>query len=208
LGIGKLGAGSGPTNVATPLPQFKSAYYFRKTFVVTNPACEEFLLSATCTDNNAGPSLEMYINGRQIVATDINCVSLQGNQVLYYDLTPFIDYLVAGTNTVAVILHNTYSSWDDVAFDVSMQVIPSVPGAVAPKVSSMVNNTSGTTIGVTAPIGSLWQVQSSDTFPFSWQFMDVLVITTNGPNYIRDVGQNGRPLPSTVAHRFYRVVPY
>ncbi len=208
LGIGKLGAGSGPTNIATPLPQFKSAYYFRKQFVLTNPACEEFLLSATCTDNNAGPSLEMYINGRQIVATDINCVSLQGNQVLYYDLTPFIDYLVPGTNTVAVILHNTYTSWDDVAFDLSMQVTAAPAASQKPRVNSVVNNGTAMTLGVTAPVGTIWQVQSSDTSPMTWQFMDVLTITSTGVNYIRDVGQNGRLAPQLVSHRFYRVVPY
>ena len=211
LGVGKFGAGSGPINIVTPLPQFKSNYYFRTTFVLTNTAYEEFLLSATCSDNNTGPSLEMYINGRQIVATDINCVTPQGNTVLYYDLTPFIDYLVTGTNTVAVILHNQYQSWDDVAFDLSLQVVPA-PAIAAPppataRVSSVQRDSTGVILNVTGPIGTSWQVQSSDTMPMVWQFMDQITITSTTTNYLRDTGQNGRLPPLSVSRRFYRVQP-
>jgi len=70
------------------------------------------------------------------------------------------------------------------------------------------NNGAGMTLGINAPLGTIWQVQSSDTYPMSWQFMDILSITTSNMNYIRDVGQNGRPSPQSVPHRFYRVVPY
>ena len=49
IGLGKFGAGSGPTNIITPLTPQKAAYCFRGAFVLPALPCEELLLSATCT---------------------------------------------------------------------------------------------------------------------------------------------------------------
>jgi hypothetical protein len=79
------------------------------------------LLSATCTDGGAN-SLDVFINGVRLVTTGIDPVTDQGNDVQYYDLTPFLDLLQPGTNTLAVILNNVWQpTWDDVAFDLSLK---------------------------------------------------------------------------------------
>ncbi|MDB6016823.1 MAG: Fibronectin type domain protein, partial [Pedosphaera sp.] len=211
-GNAKLGAGSGPTNIATQITARKTQYFFRRQFLIASTNLEEFLLSARCTDNGGnGPSLQMYLNGRLIPATDIAPVSLQGNDTLYYDLTPFLDYLVPGTNTVAIVLNNTVqSSWDDVAFDVSLKVTPGVGASSSPThLSSLQRDPDGVTLGIDAPAGTFWRVESSDGSFISprWQLVDTF--TGNGSTYVmRDVGQNNRPPPSAVPSRFYRVVPY
>jgi hypothetical protein len=209
-GAARLGCGSGPTNIATQIAAQKPAYYFRRTFTVANTNLEEFLLSATCTDNGSGPSMQMYLNGRLIPATDINNVSGQGNQTLYYDLTPFLDYLLPGTNTIAVILNNTYSSWDDVAFDLNLKVIPAaVSNTTPPHISAVKRDLSGVTITLQTPTVGVWQVQSADNFgpvPL-WQLVDI--ITNSGPTFqLRDTGQNGRLPPQSVGTRYYRVIGF
>src|SRR4051794_37254626 len=55
LGLAKFGAGSGPLNIITILPQRQPLYYFRHNFVLSSLPCEELLLSATCTDGGNPP---------------------------------------------------------------------------------------------------------------------------------------------------------
>ncbi len=205
----KFGAGSGPTNIATLIPGFQPAYYFRRNFTVVNTNLEEFLLSATCTDNGSGPSLEIYLNGRQIPGTDIDPVSLQGNQKLYYDLAPFIDWLQPGTNLVAVVLHNTYSSWDDVAFDLDLKVLPAAVTNVPVRIASVRSDATGVTLGIQTPVNSIWMLQSADSpgRAANWQLVDTFTNLTGTNVVIRDHGQNGRLAPASVKARFYRVVP-
>ena len=205
----KFGAGSGPTNITTLIPGFLPTYYFRRTFTIPNTNFEEFLLSATCTDNGSGPSLEIYLNGRQFPATDINAVSDQGNQTLYYDLTPFIDFLQPGTNLIAAVLHNAYSSWDDVAFDLDLKLLPATSTNTPVRVTSVKPDASGVTIGIQAPGNAIWQLQSADSFGAGVNWQTVAVFTNTVPTNIaiRDIGQNGRLPPASVKARFYRVVP-
>lgn len=110
VGTAKFGAGSGPTGVSTPLPPQQPKYYFRKQFTVNGTAFEDFLLEATCTDDYGGTvyPLEMYLNGTKLETSGIAAVSGDGNTVMYYDLTPFLPLIQNGTNTIAVIVNNTW----------------------------------------------------------------------------------------------------
>jgi hypothetical protein len=87
-GTAKFGAGSGPKNLVTRLAQRKSAYYFRREFVMNFPEAQELLLEATCTDAYAGnvPSLRVFLNGEELTTTGIEAVTDQGNELRYYDL--------------------------------------------------------------------------------------------------------------------------
>ena len=131
VGTAKFGAGSGPTNVTTTLPQRLPVYYFRRTFTIASSPCEELLLSGTCTD--AGYPPDIYINGTKLVTSGIDIVSNPGNEVRFYDLTPFADLLQPGTNTIAVALNNVWQpTWDDVAFDMDLKAVVSAPAVVHP----------------------------------------------------------------------------
>jgi hypothetical protein len=128
-GVAKFGAGSGPRKVATLLPQGKSPYYFRKTFVAHTSQIEELLLTATCTDAYGGVNYlpRLFLNGTEIITTGMEITTGQGNEVRYFDLHPFVHLIQPGTNTIAVQLRNaTDSRWDDVAFDMGLKAIPSV----------------------------------------------------------------------------------
>ena len=117
----------------TAVPKFLPAYYFRKQFDAL-PGASELLLAATCTDDYAGQTypLRIWINGTELVTSGIDAVSGEGNVVKYYDLTPFIRLIKPGANTVAVMLQNTWqSTWDNVAFDISLRAIPKPIGSVA-----------------------------------------------------------------------------
>jgi len=125
-GTAKFGTGGGPTGVTTPLPPAKPKYYFRKQFNVAGDAYQDLLLEATCTDDYAGTvyPLEIYLNGTRLETTGIAAVTGTGNATLYYDLTPFLHLIQQGSNTIAVIVNNTWqSSWDNVAFDVGLKAI-------------------------------------------------------------------------------------
>ncbi len=133
IGAAKFGAGSGPTNIATPLPAFKPSYYFRTTFTLCDIDFEELLLEANCTDDFAGTTypLRLWINGLEIITSGINAVSSDGNETKYFDLTPFQNLLTVGTNTIAVQLNNAWATtWDNVSFDVSLLDVPSLFNAI------------------------------------------------------------------------------
>jgi hypothetical protein len=206
VGRAKFGAGSGPTNVVTLLPQLLPYYYFRKQFTLTSADFEELLLSATCTDVSVAAyyPLHIYLNGR-LVSTFIDTVTIQGNEVRYFDLTPFIPLLLSGTNTVAVQLGNYWSDFDAVAFDVSLTAVRHTP-TVTPHLQWQ--SAGQHALSVNAPVG-IWNIESSDSLATNvWQVMQSFTNATGGTQVISDTGQNGRPLPSTVRSRFYRLVPF
>ncbi len=127
-GAAKFGSGGGPLNVVTRIPPQKPKYYFRKQFTLTSVNYGDLLLEATCTDDYGGVRypLEIYLNGTKLQTTGIEAVSDLGNRSVYYDLTPFLPLLQTGTNTIAVVLNNTWQpTWDNVAFDVSLKAIAS-----------------------------------------------------------------------------------
>ena len=126
IGIAKFGAGAGPTNITTMLPQRLAVYYFRRTFSMPSVPCEELLLSGTCTD--AGYPPDIYLNGTKLITSGIDIVSNAGNEVRYYDLAPFADQLQQGTNTIAIALNNVWQpAWDDVAFDIDLKAVVATP---------------------------------------------------------------------------------
>jgi hypothetical protein len=215
IGFAKFGAGSGPTNIITPLPPRNPAYYFRRNLVLPPGAPEELLLSATCTEG--GRPLNVYFNGVKLPTSGIEAVSDQGNVVRYFDLAPFIDLLHPGTNLIAVQVTNTWQpSWDDVAFDISVKTVLGEPTTEArldiqaganiglPSVAS----TAQISLRVSIPPQSIWRIESADSLSGPWQFMDTITNVSPIPVQLWDVGQNGRLPPSSTPMRFYRLVPH
>ncbi len=210
-GKAKIGAGTGPQNINTYVTPFLPAYYFRTTFTLASTNIEEFLLSATCTQNPAGPSMQIYLNGQLVPATDIGAVSAQGNQVLYFDLAPFIGLLQPGTNLIAAVLNNyTLLAYDDVAFDLDLKVMPGVTPNIGAQILSATPDATGVNLLVQAPQNSVWAVQSQDNVSESqpWQLVQSFTNGNSTTITIRDTGQNGRPPPQSIPSRFYRVIPY
>jgi hypothetical protein len=207
LGTAKFGAGSGPTNVVTRLPQLLPYYYFRKQFTVPSADFEELLLAATCTDVSVAAyyPLHIYLNGN-LVPTFIDAVTMAGNEVRYFDLTPFIPMLRAGTNTVAVQVGNYWSDFDNVAFDVSLKAVSHHD---ASSLRLVMQSAQPPLLSVTTPPGTLWQLQSCDALGTNdWQVMQVFTNTGTAPQVFSDTGQNGRPAPATVRSRVYRLLPF
>lgn len=208
----KFGQGSGPQNIVTALPKNQPAYYFRRSFTVENPKVEEFLLVAACTDDYASKvyPLRMWLNGQEIVTGGIEAVSGEGNVLKYFDLTPFTHLLRAGNNQVAFQLNNTWqATWDNVAFDVALRVIPTPPNENSTARLERVRRLSNGTIeiGIATSAASSWTLQSSDTFaPATWRNVQMLTFSVAGLQTVLDTGQNGRPAPSLAANRYYRVV--
>lgn len=57
------------------------------------------------------------------------------------------------------------------------------------------------------PANSVWRVESTDTlFPPKWELVDVVTNNSAGPLLFRDIGQNGRMVPSQTSTRFYGLV--
>jgi hypothetical protein len=210
VGTAKFGAGSGPTNIVTHLPQRLPQYFFRRNFVLSSTDYEELLLLATCTDDYGGAifPLRLFLNGTEIGSSGIEAVSGQGNDQRYFDLAPFLNLLKRGTNTLAILMGNTWAAdFDDIAFDVSLRAVSFKP--VYPRFGSFVKDSSGVKLGIDVPLGTIWQLQSADVFSSSnWQIMSLITNTSPGIQTILDTGQNGRPPPSAAPSRTYRLQPY
>jgi hypothetical protein len=203
----KFGAGSGPTNIATRLPQLLPNYFFRKQFYLGSTNLEELLLSATCTDADVVRlyPLQLFLNGHPIGAT-IDTVTMQGNEVRYFDLVPYVGLLKPGTNTLAVELGNTWSDYDDVAFDVSLKAVMYKP--LAPQLTLDCTDPAVPAINVQSVPGTIWQLQSCDALSASsWGLAQIFTNTTGNIQQLLDTGQNGRLSPASVRTRFYRLVP-
>ena len=204
----KFGAGSGPQNITTRLPSRKSAYYFRKQFPLNfdepNSAPTEVVLAATCTDNYGGKPYPMriFLNGTEPLTTGIEAVTGQGNHVRYYDLQPFSHLLNLGTNTIAVILQNTWATdFDDIAFDLNLKAIP-YRGA-KPQLK-IIPNALSVVLQSSLPAGTLWQIRSSDSLSGTpWHILATLTNATALPQLRTTIDLE--PLP---ASRFYQLSPY
>jgi hypothetical protein len=207
-GTAKFGAGSGPTNTSTRLPQQCPAYYFRKKFVADSAALEELLLSATCTDDSAAATypIRLFLNGTEVKAS-IETVTGQGNEVRYFDLTPFAYLVHSGTNSIAVQVGNYWSSWDDVAFDVSLKAV--LASAPKPRLTVCNNLPGGMQLLAETPVGTVWQIQSSDSILSpNWRFVQSFTNRDGSVQTFRDNGQNGRGTPAEISARFYRLMPF
>jgi hypothetical protein len=208
LGTAKFGAGSGPTNIVTRLAQLCPAYYFRKKFVVPSADIEEFLVSATCTDVSATSlyPLRLFLNGSEVQST-LDIVTGQGNEVRYFDLTPFASLIHQGTNTIAALVGNWWSDYDDVAFDLRLQAVPYHPAT--PRLNLQGAGLGGTFLAADTPQATIWQLQSCDALDTAnWQLVQTFTNFGGGVQVIADTGQNGRPPPAGVRARFYRLAPY
>jgi len=201
-GAAKFGGGSGPRNISTRLAARKAAYYFRQQFVVNFDEAEELLLAATCTDNYAGKvyPLRIFLNGTEALTSGIEAVTGQGNDVRYYDLQPFAHLLKAGTNTIGIILQNTWATdFDDIAFDVNVKAIPYRGASAQLKLLATIPQV---VLECATPAGTLWEVRSCDSlFSGPWRVLDVFTNTTAQIRFVAD------PAPAH-ASRFYQLVPY
>jgi hypothetical protein len=204
----KFGAGSGPTNIVTRLPQLRTAYYFRKSFVL-NSDVEDLLLTATCTDDSGSAlyPIRVFLNGNQIPAS-IETVTAQGNEPRYFDLTPFSNFLRPGTNSIAVCVSNYWADWDDVAFDVSLKAVLYHP--CIPKLSVQLTSSQPPRLSMESAPGTVWQIQSRDSVvgDSPWQLAQVFTNSAGGVQVIQDTGQNGRAMPTATPSRLYRLIPY
>jgi hypothetical protein len=209
-GQAKFGAGSGPQNIQTILLPLLPAYYFRTTFNIPSTNLGELLLSATCTQNSAGQSMQVYLNGQLVPATDIAAVSQQGNQVLYFDLAPFINLLKTGPNLIAAVLYNTPElGYNDIAFDLDLKVIGAPVANGFAQIVSVTPGFNEVTLAVRAPGNSIWAAQSTESLanPQNWQLVQSFTNAVPTTVTIEDTGQNGRKAPALVSARYYRVVP-
>lgn len=208
VGWAKFGAGSGPTNITTRLPQLCPNYYFRTSFNNPSPNIEEFLLSATCTDVSVLQiyPLRIYLNGVYIPAI-VDVVTMQGNETRYYDLTPYVSLLKAGANTIAVSIGNAWSDYDDVAFDISLKAVSFQPklGTVGLQIPA-----GGVpSISLNTPAGTIWQMQACGSVnPNGWAPLQVFTNVVGGLMAVPD-NAVGTPLSTkAVSARFYRLTPY
>jgi hypothetical protein len=194
----------------TAVPKNKPAYYFRRTFVVPEGRFEEFLLSATCTDDWGGTvhPMRIWFNGVEIQSGGIEAVSGEGNVVKYFDLAPFLDQVHAGTNTIAVMLENTWQpDWDNVAFDISLKAIPAKLAAKS-IIQNVIRQSDGSVlVNLQGSPGTSWTLQSSEaTAPWSWSTVDRFTFPASGIFLIVDSGQNGRGAPGEFKARYYRLI--
>ncbi|GEM_PF-1418917 len=210
-GKAKFGAGSGPVNIATQLPQFRSGYYFRGAFTVPPGSVSDLLLGATCTDDFGGKvyPLEIFLNGIELQTSGINAVSGDGNAAIYYDLTPFLGLLHTGLNVIAVRLNNGFEQgWDNVAFDLSLQAVAQRDSNASGYFKLLQKQPDGSVkISIAGWPGQTLSLESCDGGPIQpiWQPFETFQIPTEGDRVIFDVGQNGRGSPATAPSRFYRL---
>jgi hypothetical protein len=149
-------------------------------------------------------------------------VSNPGNEVRYFDLTPFADLLHPGVNTIAVALKNVWASdWDDIAFDMDLKAVTSIavqnPSLdISTEVVYGIQNYPGgggpipfvqISLNASVPPNTVWRVESADTLSGPWQLVDVVSNTLGGVLSVIDTGQNGRLAPWVVGARFYRLTP-
>ena len=198
----RFGAGSGPRNITTRLPARKSAYYFRRQFVMNFGEAQEFLLEATCTDSYGGKvyPLRIFLNGSEVFTTGIEAVTGQGNELRYYDLHPFIPLLKQGTNTIAVILRNIWATdFDDIAFDISLKAIPYRPTSAQLKV---IRTAPDVMLRCLVSVGTIWELQACNGLAgMPWQVLEIFTNASVGTRDVTDVGAIDQS-------RFYRLIPF
>jgi hypothetical protein len=169
----------------TAVPKNQPAYYFRKKFLVPQTRYEEFLLSATCTDDYGGVvyPMRIWLNGTEVMSGGIEAVSGEGNVVKYFDLAPFLDLIHQGTNTIAVMLNNTWQAdWDNVAFDISLKGIPAVPLPGSAKLSSIKATADGSIVmRAEGTPGSRWSLLKANSPSGSrWSIVQEINIEAEG----------------------------
>jgi hypothetical protein len=210
-GVAKFGAGTGPQNIRTPIAANKPAYYFRRSLTFATTNFSTLLLAATCTDDYGGAvyPMRLFVNGKEIFTSGIEAVTGEGNEIKYFDLTPFVGLFRARqTNQIAVVLQNTWQpDWDNVAFDLSFKAISQTPLSVPQfEAVNFAANSDAVSLNLFGPPNSSWILESVDNnSEASWAVVTGVTLDGNGTATVTDKGQNGRPLPSLVLSRFYRL---
>jgi hypothetical protein len=208
-GVAKFGAGTGPTNIRTPIAANKPAYFFRRSFTMTMTNFATLLLAATCTDDYGGAvyPLRMWVNGHEIVSSGIEAVTGEGNEVKYFDLTPFSGLFRANqTNTIAVMLQNTWQpDWDNVAFDIALKAIRQSTIAVPEFKSITYTASGGVTLNVIGPPNTSWKLESLDSQTGTWVAVETVTLDPNGITTVVDNGPGSRPGSAASSSRLYRL---
>jgi hypothetical protein len=124
---------------------------------------------------------------------------MQGNEVRYYDLVPYVSLLRTGTNSIAAQIGNTWSDYDDVAFDISLRAVKYSPGVPALKLQYSKSGTSS--LSAETSSGTVWQFQSCDELSqTNWQSLETFTNLDGGVKTFQDSAKK----PAS----FYRLVPY
>jgi hypothetical protein len=212
VGRGKFGGGTGTQTIVTSLPLRKEAYYFSRQFTMPGWDHEELLLAATATDDFNGKvyPLRIWLNGKELITSGIDAVTGNGNEVKYFDLLPFSELLRRGQNTMAVMVQNGFaSSWDNVAFDMSLKAIPARAAGPAQFSSIQVEGDGAIELHLTGPRGSAWRLECAESpHPGSnWHTIQSVIFDSDAGVRVMDRGQNGQSHPQADGTRFYRLVP-
>jgi hypothetical protein len=90
-------------------------------------------------------------------------VSGDGNLEKFYDLTPFAEQILEGTNSIAVQLSNAWEAgWDNVAFDVSLRAISDeTPAAASLTAVALASNSLRLTLRADA--ASRWRLEAASS---------------------------------------------
>ncbi len=82
--------------------------------------------------------IEVWINGSSVESSGIEVVAGTGDEVQYFDLTPFAPLFNPGhSNVIAVVVNNVWQpSWDNVAFDLSLRALPQSSSHESPRTFS------------------------------------------------------------------------
>lgn len=137
-GVGKFGFNSGNTGFATLLSYGPSSsnkyrtYYFRKSFTVDSIAAFASLFVEVLRDDG----LAVYLNGQDFYRNNLPsgplaysdfATNATDNGTTIQSATLPLTGLVAGTNVLAVEVHQTSASSSDVAFDLQLTANPLPP---------------------------------------------------------------------------------
>jgi hypothetical protein len=121
------------TDVGTPASGLRNTAYFRTTFQVDNPTYYTDLLAEITRDDGA----VVYLNGHEVFRTNMPTgpvnyftsasSSIGGtDETTWYTITGLTNYLVAGTNVLAVEVHQGANTSSDLSFDMDLKatVVP------------------------------------------------------------------------------------
>jgi hypothetical protein len=136
----------------------------------------------------------------------LDIVTGQGNELRFFDLTPFSYFLKPGTNSIAVLLRNTWSDYDDIAFDLRLQAITR-PRPTAVRFSVQCPAPNSSVLSAETPAGTIWQIQSSEDISDRWQWLHAFTNSAGLPQSFRDTRDGGTPSSGSPA-RFYRLLPF
>jgi hypothetical protein len=197
-GRGKFGTGSGPTNIATSLPAMRGTYQFRLEFNLEKEITELLAGGLCVAENNlTNQQMRIYLNGTALPGL-VDLSSLQGNVPGWFDLQPFAGWLRPGTNLLAVELANTWTTWDDVAFDFAL-LGQAAKAWVAAGVQIR-RTPAGMELWAQAASGTLWTLQGCASPLGQWS--NLAEFTGNGGVPVKLLTEPATPLP-----RFFRLLP-